>query len=165
MTKGEVCVGVAGKSCQECYRLHLGCSNTSESAIYIWFLVVFINIADSVRKAKAEPSGTLGDPAKGKGRKAKAPTVPLTANSKAAAAPLRKKRGADEDEADSIGSSASCKKIKTDDLLSRAEAAELVGGVVMQLETVQQALDQVRASLAQFAGKANGKRRVSINHP
>jgi hypothetical protein len=78
---------------------------------------------------------------------------------------LRKKRGADEDEADSIGSSASCKKIKTDDLLSQAEAAELVGGVVMQLETVQQALDQVRASLAQFAGKANGKRRVSINHP
>jgi hypothetical protein len=34
-TKGIVCHGLAGKSCEECSRIHSGCSNTG---MYFFFL-------------------------------------------------------------------------------------------------------------------------------
>jgi hypothetical protein len=49
-----------------------------------------------------------------------------------------------------------------DPLLSRAEAAELIGLVVMELEGMQNALDRTREALAHFTSRANGKRRVII---
>jgi hypothetical protein len=100
---------------------------------------------------------------KAKGRRAKAPAAALTSKPTPASTSNSKKRSAnDEDDAESIGSSALRKRTKSDDLLSREEAAELVGGMAMELQTVQQALDQIKASLALFAGKANGKRRVTL---
>ena len=62
----------------------------------------------------------------------------------------------------------SCKKAKTpdtDSLLSRSEAADLIGKVVMEMETVQSSLDAAKELLAAFAGKANGKKRVVIKAP
>ena len=47
-------------------------------------------------------------------------------------------------------------------LLSRAEAAEVVGTVAMELQSIQDALDRTREALAHFTSRANGKRRVEI---
>ena len=47
-------------------------------------------------------------------------------------------------------------------LLSRAEAAEVVGTVTMELQSIQDALDRTREALAHFTSRANGKRRVAI---
>lgn len=47
-------------------------------------------------------------------------------------------------------------------LLSRAEAAEVVGTVAMELQSIQDALDRTREALAHFTSRANGKRRVAI---
>ena len=47
-------------------------------------------------------------------------------------------------------------------LLSRAEAAEVVGTVAMELQSIQDAFDRTREALAHFTSRANGKRRVAI---
>ena len=49
-----------------------------------------------------------------------------------------------------------------DSLLSRAEAAEVVGTVAMELQSIQDALDRTQEALAHFTSRANGKRRVAI---
>ena len=49
-----------------------------------------------------------------------------------------------------------------DSLLSRAEAAEVVRTVAMELQSIQDALDRTREALAHFTSWANGKCRVAI---
>ena len=49
-----------------------------------------------------------------------------------------------------------------DSLLSRAEAAEVVGTVAMELQSIQDGLDRTYEALAHFTSRANGKRRVAI---
>ena len=44
-----------------------------------------------------------------------------------------------------------------DSLLSRAEVAEVVGTVAMELQSIQDALDRTREALAYFTSRANGK--------
>ena len=44
-----------------------------------------------------------------------------------------------------------------DSLLSRAEVAEVVGTVTMELQNIQDALDRTWEALAHFTSRANGK--------
>ena len=52
-----------------------------------------------------------------------------------------------------------------DDLLSRSDAAELIGQVMIELQAMQNSFDQVQELLADFMGCANGKQHVVIQSP
>ena len=71
-----------------------------------------------------------------------------------------------EDEAnDPAEAGPSRKKAKTeidDELLSRAEATEIIGQVAMELEGIQGALNRTWDTLALFTACANGKCRVTL---
>jgi hypothetical protein len=88
---------------------------------------------------------------------------PTAASSNSAA---KRKANKVEDEAgDPAEAGPSKKKAKTDrddDLLSRADAAELIGQVAMELEGIQGALNRTRDTLGLFTARANGKRRVTL---
>jgi len=115
-----------------------------------------------VRKTKGEELNKV------KPRRNKAVTLPSTAASSSVPARASKRKVVkieDDDDGDSIGSGSSRKKARImadEGLLSRSDAAELIGRVAMEVEAVQDSLNRVRELLGDFAGQANGKKRVTI---
>ena len=107
------------------------------------------------------------DTGKPKPRRSKpAQAAPTASTSASASAPKRKAVRFDDDDApESVGARA-VKKAKVssndNDLLSRSEAAELIGKVAMELEGMRNALERTREALADFTGRANGKQRVAL---
>jgi len=115
-----------------------------------------------VRKTKGEELNKV------KPRRNKAVTLPSTAASSSVPARASKRKVVkieDDDDGDSIGSGSSRKKARImadEGLLSRSDAAELIGRVAMEVEAVQDSLNRVWELLGDFAGQANGKKRVTI---
>lgn len=115
-----------------------------------------------MRKTKGEELNKV------KPRRNKAVTLPSTAASSSVPARASKRKVVkieDDDDGDSIGSGSSRKKARImadEGLLSRSDAAELIGRVAMEVEAVQDSLNRVRELLGDFAGQANGKKRVTI---
>ena len=187
-SKGVPCRGVAGKSCEGCSKLHISCSNSSGQFLvhltpeyYVYSLSISVRHATS-KSSVSEPSSLYLCSSSLSARKAKTATAPAveetktrTRRTKASGTASSSKCKAividDHDSSDNDGSTAGGpfrKKAKTpdtDSLLSRSEAADLIGKVVMEMETVQSSLDAAKELLAAFAGKANGKKRVVIKAP
>ena len=150
--KGETCTGIAGRSCYPCARLHSSCSNSGKFYFpYHWKFTTALFIV--VRKPRKSTSAIQS---KAQNRHPKAP---------AASSSKRKVNdvGEDEDEiTDDISSSASRKKAKMtdDDALSRSDAAEFIGELLMEIEGMKTTFNHVREMLANFAARANGRRRI-----
>jgi hypothetical protein len=72
------------------------------------------------------------------------------------------KRKATNESAPAGPSSKKAKLSSDEGLLSREEAADLIGQLAMELESIQVALDHTRQLLADFTARANGKRRVVV---
>jgi hypothetical protein len=71
----------------------------------------------------------------------------------------------DEEEYIAAASHKKARKTSDDDLLSRSDAAELIGQVMIELQAMQNSFNWVQELLADFAGHANGKQHVVIQSP
>jgi hypothetical protein len=57
------------------------------------------------------------------------------------------------------------RKTSDDDLLSRSDATELIGQVMIELQAMQNSFDWVQELLVDFTGRTNGKQHVVIQSP
>lgn len=100
--------------------------------------------------------------AKPKGRRA----MPPPATSTSSTSSKRKAVKLEDSGRDASGSGGTGKRARTnieDDVLSRPEAAELLGTVVMELEVIDHSMAKIRETMAAFAASANGKKRVMVH--
>ena len=112
------------------------------------------------------PRPTPPGPTKPKVAEAKTKICRAKATVASSNSAAKRKANKVQDEAnDPVEAGSSRKKAKMEidnKLLSRAEAAEIIGQVVIELEGIQGALNHTRDTLALFTARANGKRRVTL---
>jgi hypothetical protein len=145
MKKGEICTGIAGRSCDPCAKLHSSCSNSSKFYFpYHWtFTTALFIVVQKPRKS------TSAIQSKAQNRH---PKASVASSSKCKVNDVRE----DEDEnADEISSSASCKKANTtdDDALSRSDEAEFIGELLIEIEGMKTTFDRVCNMLANFSAR------------
>jgi hypothetical protein len=67
---------------------------------------------------------------------------------------------------DTSGSGGTRKRAWTnveDDVLSRPEAAELLGTIIMELDVIDHSMAKIQETMATFAASANGKKWVVVH--
>ena len=131
-----------------------------------YYLLFLLNVLPA-RKLLDEPDTTKVEHPKPGERPKPRRTRQSPAQSTAASSAVKQKVKFNEDDApESNVTTHVSKRAKVshdeESLLSRAEAAEVVGTVAMELQSIQDALDRTREALAHFTSRATGKRWVAI---
>jgi hypothetical protein len=132
-----------------------------------FFYFIFLLNVLLARKVSDEPdTADVEGPKAGERPKPRRTRQSPTRSTTSSSAAKRKVKFDDDDAPDSNVTTRVSKRAKVShdegSLLSRAEAAEVVGMVAMELQGIQDALDRTREALAHFTSRANGKRRVAI---
>ena len=168
MNRNLVCLGLAGKTCKECARLHCTCSNNAtRMRPHFFFLIFLLNVLLACKVSDEPDTADVEGPKPGERPKPRRTRQSPTRSTTSSSAAKRKVKFDDDDDApDSNVTTRVSKRAKVShdegSLLSRAEAAEVVAMVTMELQGIQDALDRTQEALAHFTSRANGKRRVAI---
>ena len=159
-TCNAVCIGVTKKTCTEGVRLHDSCSNNNSMKNHISFILILLNVLPGHK-------GSLGEPDTanvGCAKPGKHPRPRHTRQSPARSTTFSstfKWKVIKFDEDNDLESNVTRKRAKVsndkDLLLSRAEVVELVRTVVMELQSIQNALNGTQEALANFTSQASGK--------